>query len=259
MFWKTLAAFFLILATVCASATICVSGPKNGEILVSAAISLKDAFEEIASIYEKRTGVRALLNLGASGLLLKQIEAGAPVDVFASAGEKQMDELQSRGLILADTRRNFARNALVLIVPTHTTLPIHGFADLRRPGVTRIAVGNPKTVPAGEYAREALRTMKLWDALQPRLILAENVRQVLDYVERGETDAGIVYASDLMAAHGKATIAAYAPDESHSPILYPIAVVRDTGNRSDARRFIDLTLSAEGQAILKKYGFLGSP
>jgi len=255
MWWKVTAAAVLAFAAIFAMANS-TPAPEDREILVAAAISLKDAFEEIGSTFEARTGVRVKLNLGASGLLQKQIETGAPVDIFASAGEKQMDELQARGLILAETRRNFARNELVLIVPARSPLPIRSFADLVRPEVSRVAIGNPKTVPAGQYAREALTNTNAWSGLQSRLVLAENVRQVLDYVARGEVDAGLVYVSDVAAAHGGTSIAAYAPAGAHSPILYPIAVVKDTGSRSDAQRFIDLTLSGAGQAILKKYNFL---
>jgi len=257
-FWKFIIAAILLIAALFTSATLCIPEPAKDEILVSAAVSLKNAFEEIGPMYEKRTGAKVRFNLGASGLLQRQIETGAPVDVFASAGEKQMDALQSRGLILADTRRVFARNALVLDVAPQSKLSIRSFADLGRREVTRIALGNPKTVPAGQYAREALTNLKLWDKLQPRFVLAENVRQVLDYVVRGEADAGIVYASDVSAARGQAAIAAYAPKGSHSPIVYPIGIVKDTRQRSNAQRFIDLMLSAEGQAVLKKYGFLGS-
>jgi molybdate transport system substrate-binding protein len=121
-----------------------------------------------------------------------------------------------------------------------------------------VAIGNPKTVPAGEYAQEALRNLKMWDQLQSRLVLAENVRQVLDYVARGEVEAGIVYASDVPTAHGEAAIAAYAPKDSHAPIVYPIAIVQGTGDRRDAQRFIDLAISDAGQAVLKTYGFLSS-
>lgn len=258
MLRKFVLAAVLIFAAIPVSTGFCFSEPKDGEILISAAISLKDAFEEISSIYEKHTGVRARFNLGASGLLQKQIEAGAPVDIFASAGERQMDELQARGLVLAETRRNFARNVLALVVPKRSQLPIHSFTDLARPDVRRVAIGNPKTVPAGQYAREALTNLKLWDRLQSRLVLGENARQVLDYVARGETEAGIVYASDVSAAHGKIIVAAYAPKGSHSPILYPIAIVKDTSEHRNAQRFIDLVLGDEGQAVLGKYGFLSS-
>lgn len=258
MFWKCIVVAVLVFAAVFASVDSCLSAQKDSEILVSAAISLKNAFEEIGSMFEKQTGIRVRFNLGASGLLQRQIEAGAPVDIFASAGEKQMNELQAQGLILSETRRDLARNVLVLIVPTRSQLSLHSFAELVRPEVVRVTIGNPKTVPAGQYAEEALRNLKLWDNLQSRLVLAENVRQVLDYVARGEAEAGIVYASDVSAAHGKTVLAAYAPKGSHGPILYPIAVVKGTGNLGYARRFIDLTLSNSGQAVLGKYGFLSS-
>jgi molybdate transport system substrate-binding protein len=124
-----------------------------------------------------------------------------------------------------------------------------------KPGAERVAIGNPKTVPAGEYAEETLRYLKLWDKIQPRLVLAENVRQVLDYVSRGEVQAGIAYSSDVPGARGRVKIAATAPTGSHEPILYPIAVVKGTTSRTDAQRYIDLALSKMGQDILAKYGF----
>jgi molybdate transport system substrate-binding protein len=255
---KSIVSVLLILGTILASTALCCAGPGDREILVSAAISLKNAFDEIGSLYEKQTGVKARFNLGASGLLQKQIESGAPVDVFASAAEKQMDALQSQGLILTDTRRIFARNTLVLVVAPQSKPPVHSFSDLMRQDVARIAIGNPKTVPAGLYAQEALTNLKVWDKIRPRLVLAENVRQVLDYVVRGEADAGLVYASDVASVHGEVRVAANAPENSHSPILYSIALVKDTKARTNARQFINLALSAEGQAVLKKYGFLGS-
>jgi molybdate transport system substrate-binding protein len=232
------------------------SGTAHRGILVSAAISLKSAFEEIGFIYQKQTGVRVEFNLGASGLLQRQIEEGAPVDVFASAGEKQMDELQARNLIIPETRRNLAQNTLVLIVPADSRLPLASFSELLKPGIERMAIGNPKTVPAGQYAEETLRYFKLWDKIQPRLVLAENVRQVLDYVARGEVQAGIVYSSDVLSTGGGVKVAITAPNGSHKPILYPIAVVRGTPSRADAQRYIDLALSKTGQDILAKYGFV---
>lgn len=256
MVLKSVVAAILIVSAALLSTGFCVPEPKEREILVSAAISLKNAFEEIGAMYEKRTGVRVRFNLGASGLLQRQIETGAPVDVFASAGARQMDALQARGLIITGTRRDFARNDLVLIVPAGSQLPIHSFMDLARPEAARIAIGNPKTVPAGQYAQAALTNLKIWDRIQSRFVLAENVRQVLDYVSRGEVDAGIVYSSDVAAARRKTVIAARAPENSHDPILYPIAVVKDARNRGNAQRFVDLTLSSAGQAVLRKYGFL---
>jgi molybdate transport system substrate-binding protein len=242
----------LLLGMTAASA----SARNNSGILVSAAISLKDAFEEIGTVYEKQTGVRVEFNLGASGLLQKQIEAGAPVDVFASAAEKQMDELQAKDMIFAQTRRNLARNTLVLVVPIRSQIRLHSFVELLNPRLEWIAIGNPKTVPAGQYAQETLRYLGLWDKLQARLVLAENVRQVLDYVSRSEAQAGIVYSSDVAIVEGRVSVAASAPEESHAPILYPIAVVKGTRSKGNAQRFLDLALSKTGQDILVKYGFL---
>ncbi len=230
---------------------------KKGEIIISAAISLKNAFEEIGSIYEKQTGIQVHFNFGASGLLQKQIEAGAPVDIFASAGEKQMDDLQTRGLVISETRCNFTRNGLVLVVPAHSKISIRSFKDLAKPEITRVAIGSPKSVPAGQYAQEVLESLGLWNMLQSRLVLAENVRQVLDYVTRGEADAGMVYTSDIVGMHKDAIVIGNAPKGSHPPISYPIAVVKDSGNRQAAQGFINLALSETGQRILKKHGFLG--
>jgi len=227
------------------------------EIVVSAAISLKDAFGESGTQYEENSGVRVLLNLGGSGLLQKQIETGAPVDVFASAGAQQMDVLQSARLIVESTRRNFASNRLVLVVPLEaSTFQIHSFSDLVSPEVSRLAIGNPKTVPAGQYAEQVLKNLGIWDNLKNRLVPGENVRQVLEYVSRGEASAGIVYASDALVSAGKVSIVTEAPEDLHAPILYPIAVVREAESPQQARTFIDFVLSESGQSIMKKYGFL---
>src|SRR5262249_17898099 len=225
------------------------------EITVSAAASLKDAFGEISKQYEARTGAKINFNFGASGALQKQIELGAPVDVFASAGRPQMDALATQGLIVPETERNFTRNTLVLVVPSGSTSGLTAFADLGGAKVMKLAVGNPKTVPVGQYAEQSLTRLGLWQQLGPRLVPAEDVRQVLDYVARGEVDAGIVYASDVRAAENKVRRVASAPADSHDPILYPIAVVRASSHQATARVFIDAVMSDEGQRILEKYGF----
>lgn len=251
-FWISVAAFVLCFFLPVRG----IHALENREIIVSAAISLKDAFQEISAAYKEQTGVNVRLNLGGSGLLQKQIEAGAPVDVYASAGTKQMDALSSAGLIVDATRCNFTRNRLVLIVPSDSTLNLHSLHELVRPEVSRLSIGNPKTVPAGQYAEQVLKNLKIWDRIQNRLVPAENVRQVLDYVSRGEVDAGIVYASDVPISRGKTVVAASAPEDSHAPILYPIAVIKGTGQEKEARAFIDFILNSSGQAIMEKYGFL---
>ncbi|HKQ74065.1 MAG TPA: molybdate ABC transporter substrate-binding protein [Blastocatellia bacterium] len=225
------------------------------EITVSAAASLKDAFGEIGKQYESRTGSKVNFNFGASGALQKQIESGAPVDVFASAGRPQMDALVSQGLIEPGTQRDFTRNVLVLIVPADSTSGPTSFTDLGGAKVTRLAVGNPKTTPVGQYAAQTLTRLGLWQGLQSRLILAEDVRQTLDYVARGEVDAGIVYASDVRSSDNKVRKVATAPADLHNPILYPIAVVRASSSKDAARAFIDAVTNDDGQRTLEKYGF----
>jgi molybdate transport system substrate-binding protein len=224
-------------------------------VTVSAAVSLKDAFKEIGDLYKRKTETKVVFNFGASGALQKQIENGAPVDVFASAGEKQMDELAAANAIETGSRRDSARNRLVLIVPADSQLNISSFGDLAGANVTRIAMGNPKTVPAGQYADQVLEKLSIKTKLQPKLIMAEDVRQVLDYVSRGETDAGIVYSTDAAIAGEKVRIVGSAPSDTHDPILYPIAIVRGAKNINAANEFVNLVLSSEGQTILRKFGF----
>ena len=230
------------------------SGASSAEVTVSAAISLKNAFEEIGKLYEaKYAKNKVLFNFGASGDLVRQIAGGAPVDVFASAAQKDMDDISSKGMVLPGTRADFAKNSVVLVAPKNGK--IKSFEDLATEGIKRIAAGNPKTVPAGRYAAEVFDYYKLTPAIKDKLIYAENVRQVLDYVARGEVDAGVVYATDAAVRSTEVSVAADAPESSHKPVVYPIAVVKGTKNEVAAKAFIDAVLSKEGIAILKKYGF----
>lgn len=253
------------LVAVCALLLLTLGGCKSpggtpsaedGEIIVSAAASLKDSFDEIGQLYMKRNATRVRFNYGASGVLQKQLESNAPVDVFASAGSRQMDELEGRGIIDGHSRRDFARNTLVLITWPGSSRAITSFADLLRPDVGRIVIANPKTVPAGQYAEQTLEALNAWQQIQSRLVFAEDVRQALEYVARGEIEAGIVYASDAFSAGAKVKVAATAPENSHSPIVYPIAMVSQSRQQKAAREFIDLVLSTEGQQILASHGFV---
>ena len=231
------------------------SGSRAKSLVVSAAVSVENAFVKIANLYTARTGTKVNFSFGASGNLERQIEAGAPVDVFASAGEKEMDHLQSQSLIEPGTRADFAGNSLVLVVPAGSKLKLDSFRQLAEPQVKRLSIGDPKTVPAGFYAQQALQNLHLWRKLHSRLIFAEDVRQVLDYVMRGEVDAGIVYSTDVMIAHGKVQQVAEAPAGTYGPIRYPIAVVKGCAHPEAARQFVKLVLSPEGEGILKKCGF----
>jgi molybdate transport system substrate-binding protein len=226
------------------------------EITVSAAISLKNAFEEIGKLFElQNKNSKVMFNLGASGDLATQIKGGAPVDVFASAALRDMDELDNAGLLLKDTRINFVANSVVLIVPSSSKITLASFEDLKKAEIKKIAVGNPKTVPVGRYSDETFQYYKISDMIQAKLVFAENVRQVLDYVARGEVDAGVVYSTDAMVKQQEVKIIMIAPEASHKPIIYPIAVIKGTKNEKAAKSFIALVTSEEGQKILSKYGF----
>lgn len=229
-------------------------------LTVSAAISMKDAVTEIGKGFTAtRPGVTLLYNWGSSGELQNQIEAGAPADVFISAAQLQMDELEKRQLIAPGTRRVFARNLLTVIKPADSRVDIAKAGDLAEARVARIVVGNPRTVPAGQYAEESLRALGLWDRAQPKLIFAENVRQVLEYVARGEADAGFVYTTDA-ALRGQAVKEAFRPaEDTYRPIAYPAAVVAGTRQPALAQAFVEVLLGREGQAVLGRLGFQPPP
>ncbi len=222
------------------------------EIVVSAAASLADAFTRIGRDFEgANPGVKVSLNFGASGALLQQIAQGAPVDVFASADLETMEKARAKGLVNASSIKNFAENKLVLITPKGSA--VKGLKDLGGDSVKRIAVGKPETVPAGHYTREALEKDGMWGRLEPKFIYAESVRQVLDYVSRGEVDAGFVYATDAAVVAAKVRVVSEVG--GHKPVVYPIAIVSSGKNPEVAGRFIKYVLGGKGQAVLARYGF----
>jgi molybdate transport system substrate-binding protein len=228
------------------------------EIVVSAAVSLKEAFGAIARRFEQENpGHRVVFNYGASGDLARQIALGAPVDVFAAAALKQMHDLDGEGRVVRDTVHLFAGNRLVVVIPKggRKVAELAQLASLKR-----IALGNPKTVPAGEYAAEALQWAALYQRLaaEGRLVFAENVRQVLAYVESGNVDAGIVYATDARTSR-QSTLAFAVPAEASAPIVYPIAVVAASRQAKLARAFVAFVLGPLGQAELAARGFLPPP
>lgn len=223
------------------------------ELTVSAAVSLREAAEELKVLYTKQhPEVKITYNFGASGTLQKQIEEGAPVDLFISAGKKQMDDLAEKGLIIENSRQNLLENELVLVAPKDST--IKDFTDLAGSGIGKISIGTPESVPAGKYAQEALTSLNLWDKLQPKLVLAKDVRQVLNYVETGNVDAGLVYRSDALIAK-ESKIVATAPAASHKPIVYPMAIIKDTKQQAAVEAYAAFLTSVEAQGIFEKYGF----
>lgn len=228
------------------------SAPVN--LTVAAAASLQDAMKELADVYRKiEPGVTIDFNFASSGTLQKQIEEGAPLDLFLSAGQKQMDAVAAKGLIDPATRRDLLGNEMVLIIPGSGK--ITKFEELAGTGINKISIGTPETVPAGKYAKETLVSQNLWEKVQSKLVLAKDVRQVLTYVETGNVDAGLVYKSDAMLGKD-IKIAASAPAGSHQPIVYPVAVVKGTKYPQQAKAFAAFLTSPEAAAIFKKYGLI---
>lgn len=221
------------------------------ELTVSAAASLANAFTELADRFMAKTpGAKVNTNFAASNPLLAQLKRGAPVDVFASADEATMDQAVEAGVVDPATRRDFAGNTLVLIMPEGKTMP-RNLEELAR--LKTIAIGNPDSAPAGRYTKEALTRAGLWDKLSSKFVQGESVRQVLDYVARGEADAGFVYGTDArQQADNVDVIMAVA---GHEPVTYPIAVARTGNNPGEGQQFVDFVCSPEGQAILAAYGF----
>jgi molybdate transport system substrate-binding protein len=233
---------------------------QSESITVSAAISLKDALDELGPIFQVQqhrknggNGTAVTYNYGGSGTLARQIEQGAPVDVFFSAAEKQMDELAAQGLLDADTRHDLVGNALVLIAPAEATT-LHSFQDLTGSAVKTLALGEASTVPAGMYAQQTLEHLGLFAAVQKKVVYAKDVRAVLTYVETGNADAGMVYQTDANTSK-KVRRVAITPADSHDPILYPAAVLRDSKNKPAARAFLEFLQGADARAVFQKYGF----
>lgn len=242
---------------VCLIAVIGGTAAHAADLTVSAAASLTNAFRELAPLFEARhPGTQVLLNFAASDALLAQIAKGAPVDVFAAADQEAMDRAASQKLLVAGSRRNFVGNTLVLAVPAGSTLGITQLGDLQIPQVKRIALGAPASVPAGRYALGALRAANMWPAVEPKAVYAQSVRQALDYIARGEVEAGFVYATDAALMKDRVRVALSVPTESR--VLYPIAAVAGSPNPSAAAQFVDFVASPPAQAVMARFGF-GKP
>lgn len=224
------------------------------EIIISAAASLTNVMTEISETFEMHhPDISVTCNFASSGSLVQQMANGAPVDVFASASVNHMDRAESKGLIDSSTKKVFAANQLVLIVPEQSDVSINRILDLQGKEFQKIAVGHPESVPAGRYAKRFLEGNNMWGILYGRLVYTNSVRQVLDYVRRGETDAGFVYKTDTVIAKDKVKTK-LAADKSLN-ILYPIAVTRMTKNPSAAHKFCEFVHGMTGQKILSEHGF----
>ncbi|MHB8125441.1 MAG: molybdate ABC transporter substrate-binding protein [Desulfitobacteriaceae bacterium] len=224
------------------------------ELMISAAASMTESLTEIQKDYaQKNPSIKLTLNFGGSGTLQKQIEQGAPADLFISAGKTQMDALEQKNLLLKESRVNLLGNDLVMIVGKDNKT-ITSVQDLTKSEVGKIGVCTPESAPAGKYAKESLTNLKLWDTLESKIVFAKDVTQVLNYVETGNVDAGFLYQSDAQGST-KVKVVAVVPASSHSPIVYPAAVIADTKNKQEAEDFLKYLQSSETQQIFVKYGF----
>lgn len=238
------------------------STPLNGtstpnaavNLTISAAASVQDAMRAVQAAYaDVAPEVTITYNFGSSGSLAQQIAQGAPTDVFLSASTHWMEQLEAQGQLLEGSRQELLQNDLVLVIP-ETGSAVTDFSDLTADGVAKVAIGEPDSVPAGRYAKEALTALNLFDGLQPKFVFAKTVRQVLSYVETGNVDAGLVYATDAQIS-GQVKVAAIAPAETHTPIVYPIAVVADSAQADAAQAFVTFLSSEAGVTLFQDHGF----
>lgn len=225
------------------------------EVYIVAAASMTDAVKEIGANYEKQhPDVKLMYNFGSSGALQSQIEQGAPADVFISAAQKQMNALEEENLIDKATRRDLLENKVVLIVPKNSTLVLDDFAAAATDKVSKIALGEPKSVPVGQYSEEIFTNLNVWADIKAKAVYASDVRQVLSWVEMGEVDCGVVYATDA-AISDKVKVLLEAPAGTHKPVVYPAAMVSSSKNPEIAKDFLAYLSQDEQKAILAKYGF----
>lgn len=246
---------FMLLVSCGQATTTPASSTEPVALTVSAAASMTEAMKDIKTAYEAANpNVTITYNFGSSGSLQTQIEQGADADVFASAAQNKMNALQEKGLILEDTRKDFLENKVVLIVPKDSTAGITSFDDLATDKVKQIGLGEPDSVPVGQYSKQILTSLNLFDAIESKLIFGKDVKEVLTWVETGNVDAGMVYSTDANVSD-KVTVIAAAPDGTHDPICYPAAVIKDSKNVDAAKAFVNYLYSSDAKTIFEKYGF----
>lgn len=225
------------------------------ELTISVAASLKDALNEITRTFEKENpNVKINYNFGSSGSLQQQISQGAPVDLFFSAAEDKFDQLVEEGLIEKEKGEALLGNEIVLVVPKDDNKGINTFEDLGK--AEKISIGTPESVPAGKYAKETLENLNVWKSIEEKMVFAKDVRQVLTYVETGNVDAGIVYKTDALVS-SKVKIAATANENTHTPIIYPVGVIKDSSHIKEAGLFYEYLKNEESMKTFEKYGFKG--
>lgn len=230
------------------------SDDANPKVLhIAAASDLTQAFEELGRSFEQSTGIRVVYNFGSTGMLAKQIENGAPVDLFAAANVQFIEGLERKGLIIPDTKALYARGRITIWMTADSALRIERLEDLARPEVERIAIANPEHAPYGAAAREALQSARVWDVVQPKCVFGENVRQTLQYAQSGNVSVSIVALSLSVQSGGRWVLI---PEELHKPLDQALAVIKSTRREQQARQFIAFINGERGRPIMRKYGFL---
>lgn len=225
------------------------------EITVFAAASLTDSLKEIAAGYMQKSGDKIIFNFGASNTLARQIEEGAPADIFFSADQAKMDGLEKNDRIVKETRTSRLANTLVVVVPTDSPLAIRAVNDLTDPKVKRVALADPKAVPAGVYSKIYLEKLKLWPVIEPKVVPTENVRAAMAAVESGNVDAAIIYKTDA-AISRKVRIAFEVPRTEGPDISYPMAVIKDSKQSEAAKRFLRFLESDDARQVFERFGFI---
>lgn len=247
--------FALMLMLAACSQSTPASDARSVTLTVAAAADLIPAFEELGAIFTAQTGIGVAFNFGSTGQLTQQIEQGAPVDVFAAANRAYIDDLDRAGLLISDTIAMYAQGRLTIWTRADSPLTLTTMDDLAQAGVRRIAIANPEHAPYGVAAREALETAGLWDTLQPRLILGENVAQTLQYAETGNVDAALV-ALSLSIAAGDEGRYVLVPAALHNPLDQALAVISATEHEAESRQFALFVNSETGREIMRRYGFI---
>ena len=224
------------------------------ELTISAAASLTEAMGEIQALYQtEQPNVTLVFNFGSSGSLQQQIEQGAPVDVFFSAAIKQMAALEEKGLVAEGTKKELLENKIVLITPKDKT-DLMSFEDLVTDRAKQIGLGEPGSVPVGQYSEEIFTNLEILDQVKAKSVYGKDVKSVLTWVEQGEVDAGIVYATDANVSD-KVNVICSAPEGSHKPVIYPVAAIKDSAHLDDTKAFIEFLSTDKVKQIFEKYGF----
>lgn len=249
-----LTVFSFILAGCSTSQDTGQSDAESISLTVSAAASLTDCMEEIKELYIKENpNIDITYNFAGSGSLQQQIEQGAPADIFFSAGKKQMNALVDADLMLNDSVEDILENKVVLVTPKGEET-ISSFDELLEDNIEKVAIGDPGSVPAGQYAQEVLNNLNLYNEIESKIVFAKDVREVLSWVETMNVDAGLVYKTDAQISD-KITISTVAPEGSHTPVIYPVGIVKYTKNAEESQKFMNFLFEEEAKELFIKYGF----